>query len=130
MTTPMPKDNEVDEKAVLWRAPHGNDKWMYFDHEPTHLKSYEPLYSAATVAELRGELDRWKSRYDDAMRARADEQKRADDAEHRAGYLKGLLSDTAGNLRRLANDEFAECDQVRLEHVVNRIEHHLTGAPA
>lgn len=47
---------------------------------------------AATVAELRAEVERWKSRYDDAMQARADEQKRADAAERRVGKLEKKAS--------------------------------------
>lgn len=109
----MPKDNEVNEKVtpVAWveRTEGGLTRMWSGDlsawaHRPANP---EPLYSAATVAELRA---------------------KADAAERRVGELTSLLSDTVGNLRRMANDEFADCEQVRLEHVVNRIEDHLTGA--
>lgn len=47
-----------------------------------------PLYSASALDALRGEVERWKSRYDEAMQARADEQKRADAAEQRVAELE------------------------------------------
>lgn len=122
----MPKDNEVDEKvmpesaaqqvaAYRWR-PIGwgvIGDWRVGPPEIVHIVigddryEVEELVPAATVAELRA---------------------KAAAAERRVGELTSLLSDTVGNLRRMANDEFADCDQVRLEHVVNRIEHTLTGA--
>ena len=69
MTAPMPKDNEVDEKAVAWLITYterdGSKRqavythnaiadWRMFDPAATS----EPLYSAATVAELRAEVER------------------------------------------------------------------------
>ncbi|HEY0860713.1 MAG TPA: hypothetical protein VGE19_07370 [Pseudoxanthomonas sp.] len=103
-TTPT-TDNAAS--PVLWRAPHGSGKWMYFDHEPTHLKSYEPLYSAATVAELRAEVaeqsawaDKWKALHDAVSLAHEVQAKsltraldRADAAERRVGELEGALRD-------------------------------------
>ena len=68
MTAPMPKDNEVDEKAVAWLITYterdGSKRqavythnaiadWRMFDPAATS----EPLYSAATVAELRARAD-------------------------------------------------------------------------
>ena len=68
MTTTMPKDNEVDEKAVAWLITYterdGSKRqavythnaiadWRMFDPAATS----EPLYSAATVAELRARVD-------------------------------------------------------------------------
>ena len=65
----MPKDNEVDEKAVAWLITYterdGSKRqavythnaiadWRMFDPAATS----EPLYSAATVAELRAEVER------------------------------------------------------------------------
>ena len=64
----MPKDNEVDEKAVAWLITYterdGSKRqavythnaiadWRMFDPAATS----EPLYSAATVAELRAKAD-------------------------------------------------------------------------
>ena len=64
----MPKDNEVDEKAVAWLITYterdGSKRqavythnaiadWRMFDPAATS----EPLYSAATVAELRARAD-------------------------------------------------------------------------
>ena len=142
MTTPMPKDNEVDEKVmpVAWIVTNGGEScepWLEYEQSEVDALPAaciaEPLYSAATVAELRAEVERLRKSnelYSFAMNtAGIDELKRrADAAELRVGELTSLLSDTVGNLRRMANDEFADCDQVRLEHVVNRIEHILTGA--
>ena len=138
----MPKDNEVDEKVmpVAWIVTNGGEScepWLEYEQSEVDalpaMCIAEPLYSAATVAELRAEVERLREAnqiYSFAMNtAGIDELKRrADAAERRVAKLAGLLSDTAGNLRRMANDELAECDQVRLEHVVNRIEDHLTGA--
>ena len=138
----MPKGNEVDEKVrpVAWIVTNGGEScepWLEYEQsEVDALPAVciaEPLYSAATVAELRAEVERLRKSnelYSFAMNtAGIDELKRrADAAELRVGELTSLLSDTVGNLRRMANDEFADCDQVRLEHVVNRIEHILTGA--
>lgn len=45
--------------------------------------------------------------------------------ERQLTTLRGVLSDTAENLRRMANDEFADCEQVRLEAVLERIETNL-----
>ena len=96
----MPKDNEVDEKVmpVAWIVTNGGqscEPWLVY--ERSELDAHpadciaDPLYSAATVAELRAEVERWKSRYDDAMQARSDEQKRADAAERRVGELEAAL---------------------------------------
>lgn len=59
-----------------WLSPEPWGRWVeYADH-------------AATVTALEAEVERWKSRYDDAMQARADEQKRADAAERRVAELE------------------------------------------
>lgn len=55
-------------------------------------------------------------------------QRKADAAERRVGELTSLLSDTVGNLHRMGNNEFADCDQERLDVVIRRIERTLTGA--
>ena len=68
----MPEDNEVDEKAVAWLITYterdGSKRqavythnaiadWRMFDPAATS----EPLYSAATVAELRAEVERLRA---------------------------------------------------------------------
>ena len=68
----MPKDNEVDEKVVAWLITYterdGSKRqavythnaiadWRMFDPAATS----EPLYSAATVAELRAEVERLRT---------------------------------------------------------------------
>ena len=115
----MPKDNEVDEKVEdffdrlygmtfrLFLDPNseedeGNTVDLRLGATVDNLAMFETqdhavLHTAATVAELRAEVERWKSRYDDAMQARADEQKRADAAERRVGELEAAL--------RMARDE-------------------------
>jgi hypothetical protein len=90
---------------------------------------------AATVAELRAALaDREAviecKNIDIRERDRAlhTASQRADAAERRVGELTSLLSDTVGNLHRMGNNEFADCDQERLDVVIRRIERTLTGA--
>ena len=66
MNTPMPKDNEVDEKVmpVAWVVTNGGEScepWLEYEQsEVDALPAVciaEPLYSAATVAELRAKAD-------------------------------------------------------------------------
>lgn len=63
----MPKDNEVDEKVkpVAWIVTNGGEScepWLEYEQsEVDALPAVciaEPLYSAATVAELRARVDR------------------------------------------------------------------------
>ena len=67
MTATMPKDNEVDEKVmpVAWVVTNGGEScepWLEYEQsEVDALPAVciaEPLYSAATVAELRAEVER------------------------------------------------------------------------
>lgn len=73
----MPKDNEVDEKVmpVAWIVTNGGEScepWLEYEQsEVDALPAVcvaEPLYSAATVAELRAEVERlalaWRSERD------------------------------------------------------------------
>ena len=136
----MPKDNEVDEKVIaryVWTnagmkggEPQWAGNWVRYDDH------------AATVAELRAEVaeqsaraDKWKALHDAVSLAHEVQAKslaraldRADAAERRVGELTSLLSDTVGNLHRMGNNEFADCDQERLDIVISRIERTLTGA--
>ena len=66
MSTTMPKDNEVDEKVmpVAWIVTNGGEScepWLEYEQsEVDALPAVciaEPLYSAATVAELRAEVE-------------------------------------------------------------------------
>ena len=66
MTAPMPEDNEVDEKVmpVAWIVTNGGETcepWLEYEQsEVDALPAVciaEPLYSAATVAELRARAD-------------------------------------------------------------------------
>ena len=76
----MPKDNEVDEKAVAWLITYterdGSKRqavythnaiadWRMFDPAATS----EPLYSAATVAELRAKADAAERRVGELVEA-------------------------------------------------------------
>lgn len=155
MTAPMPKDNEVDEKVipVAWIVTNGGETcepWLEYEQsEVDALPSVciaEPLYSAATVAELRAEVERLRRELtlangwsgDPKVSARTAienanaltdiQRQRADAAERRVGELTSLLSDTVGNLHRMGNNEFADCDQERMDIVISRIERTLTGA--
>lgn len=66
----MPKDNEVDEKVmpVAWIVTNGGEScepWLEYEQsEVDALPAVciaEPLYSAATVAELRAEVAFYRS---------------------------------------------------------------------
>ena len=70
MTTPMPKDNEVDEKVkpLVWIVTNGGETcepWLEYEQsEVDALPAVciaEPLYSAATVAELRAEVEKLRA---------------------------------------------------------------------
>ena len=112
MTAPMPKDNEVDEKVmpVAWIVTNGGEScepWLeYEESEVDALPAVciaEPLYSAATVAELRAEVDRLRKSnelYSFAMNtAGIDELKRrADAAERRVGELKSRIQSALANV--------------------------------
>lgn len=103
----MPKDNEVDEKVMpvawrYWSAYHasqvnvlGPGRYEYTDEGQWHPDGAEPLYSAATVAELRAEVSalsheldcvnaNWQASMAHAKTLRA----RADAAERRVGELE------------------------------------------
>ena len=100
MTTPMPKDNEVDEKArpVAWIVTNGGEScepWLEYEQsEVDALPAVcitEPLYSAATVAELRAEVERLSGLLEEGGRRLIDENMRANAAERRVGELEAEL---------------------------------------
>lgn len=115
----MPKDNEVDEK-VMPVAYTGQDELdaiaAGFSTACTFGTYSElqdrtvPLYSAATVAELRAEVERLRKSnelYSFAMNtAGIDELKRrADAAERRVGELRHALVEVTASLAWLAHGE-------------------------
>ena len=101
----MPKDNEVDEKVmpVAWIVTNGGEScepWLEYEQsEVDALPAVciaEPLYSAATVAELRAEVERARIAGIDACdKLTALWQKdidRAADAERRVGELEAFVT--------------------------------------
>ena len=75
----MPTDNEVDEKAVAWLirysdALDGSPRQTVYTHNTIADwrtidpgSTSEPLYSAATVAELRAEVAYYKENFQSCM---------------------------------------------------------------
>ena len=121
----MPKDNEVDEKVmpVAWIVTNGGEScepWLEYEQsEVDALPSVcvaEPLYSSATVAEMRAEVERLREAnqiYSFAMNtAGIDELKRrADAAERRVGELEAALLPLAD----ATFDEFCSSKTERVE---------------
>lgn len=115
----MPKDNEADGKVmpVAWIVTNGGEScepWLEYEQsEVDALPAVciaEPLYSAATVAELRAEVERLREAnqlYSFAMNtAGIDELKRrADAAERRVGELRRALVEVTASLAWLAHGE-------------------------
>jgi hypothetical protein len=104
-------------EAVAWRfVRHGKELGFWCDPKVNGLPppaesmsaefSVEFAYPQSALDALRGEVERWKSRYDDAMQARADEQKRADAAERRVAELEKLMAAA----RRAIGDHHAPND--------------------
>ena len=115
MTTPMPKDNEVDEKVkpVAWIVTNGGEScepWLEYEQsEVDALPAVciaEPLYSAATVAELRAEVVKELERAEKFMWQVRDTCARAEAAERRAGELEKLMAAA----RRAIGDHHAPND--------------------
>ena len=114
----MPKDNEADEKVVAMmclvpskRYPHfaGVEVQLYGGYEP---RIGDEFYSAATVADLRAEVERLREAnhlYSFAMNtAGIDELKRrADAAERRVGELIEIIA-------RVARCSYSVCTQIDL----------------
>lgn len=72
----MPKDNEVDEKVmpVAWIVTNGGETcepWLEYEQSEVDALPAaciaEPLYSAATVAELRAEVAYYKENFHSCM---------------------------------------------------------------
>lgn len=136
----MHKDNEVDEKVmpVAWIVTNGGEScepWLEYEQsEVDALPAVciaEPLYSAATVAELRGEVERLRKSnelYSFAMNtAGIDELKRrADAAERRVGELHGVLSDAVGSLYRMDITKLDTGDKHKLDVLLDRLQTTLT----
>lgn len=118
----MPKDNEVDEKvtkgivATVCLVPHLSDHFAGVEMQL--FGNYEPrigdeFYSAATVAELRAEVERLRginsSLVDKCNRLNlsgAQSDQRADAAERRVGELEKLMAAA----RRAIGDHHAPND--------------------
>lgn len=85
----MTKDNEVDEKVmpVAWQWL---DTSIFRKSIPSAAirEHWNPLYSAATVAELRAEVERLSGLLEDGGRRLIDENMRASAAERRVGELE------------------------------------------
>ena len=78
MTAPMPKDNEVDEKVmpVAWIVTNGGEScepWLEYEQSEVDALPAaciaDPLYSAATVAELRAEVEMLRDALDSCREA-------------------------------------------------------------
>lgn len=139
----MPKDNEVDEKVrpVAWIVTNGGEScepWLEYEQsEVDALPAVciaDPLYSAATVAELRAEVEKARIAGIDACdKLTALWQKdidRAEAAERRVGEVS--------RLRAALEELICVCDPMQLaerehERIVEQNERggttHYTGAP-
>lgn len=124
----MPKDNEVDEKVtpVAWIVTNGGEScepWLEYEQsEVDALPAVciaEPLYSAATVAELRAEV---ASAYA-AVESKAgwEWKRRAEEAERRVGALEAEISKWQGLYRSM--ELVCEVQERRIERLTK-----LTGA--
>jgi hypothetical protein len=126
----MPKDNEVDEKVmpVAWIVTNGGqscEPWLVY--ERSELDAHpadciaDPLYSAATVAELRAEVEserklrmraeglfvEWKKRHDYLIDGISAIQKSRDAAERRVGDVTALLDQCfTSEIERVSTVEF------------------------
>lgn len=128
----MPKGNEVDEKVmpVAWIVTNGGEScepWLEYEQsEVDALPAVciaEPLYSAATVAELRAEVERLNAivntpQANDFLRAvstEAEHQRQRWGSDHDAGktpadwfWLVGYLAGKALHAHAAGNVEKAE----------------------
>ena len=138
----MPKDNEVDEKVMPF-AWQWLDTSIFRKSIPSAAirEHWNPLYSAATVAELRAEVDGLREAnqiYSFAMNtAGIDELKRrADAAERRVGELEALLAairlyaqhdDACGDMDAYNNATIESCG-CGLDSLLDAASEVLTGA--
>ena len=130
----MPKDNEVDEKVmpVAWIVTNGGEScepWLEYEQsEVDALPSVciaEPLYSAATVAELRAEVVKERERAEKFMWQVRDACARAEAAERRVGELEKLQGELSAleQFLRMASEPVGQecCGQGRYECCGNPI---------
>ena len=133
--TNAPKDNEVDEKAVAWLITYterdGSKRqavythnaiadWRMFDPAATS----EPLYSAATVAELRAEVERLNAivntpQANDFLRAvstEAEHQRQRWGSDHDAGKTPADWFWLVGYLAGKALHAHGAGDTTKAEH--------------
>ena len=141
----MPKDNEVDEKVapVAWIVTNGGEScepWLEYEQSEvdalTAVCIAEPLYSAATVAELRAEVADMRLEVCRHVGLRRDAEKRADAAERRVGELEALLAairlyaqhdDACGDMDAYNNATIESCG-CGLDSLLDAASEALTGA--
>ena len=141
----MSKDNEVDEKVmpVAWQ-------WLDTSNFRKNIPStaikehWNPLYSAATVAELRGQIERavaYSAHLEDVVATRNldwyTEKQRADAAERRVGELIEMIEEMREYVSNALHEEreafkgHEHCSNIpTMEQDLKRIDVILTGAPA
>ena len=133
MNSPMPKDNEVDEKVmpVAWIVTNGGEScepWLEYEQsEVDALPAVciaEPLYSAATVAELRAEAERLNAivntpQANDFLRAvstEAEHQRQRWGSDHDAGKTPADWFWLVGYLAGKALHAHGAGDTTKAEH--------------
>ena len=129
----MPKDNEVDEKVmpVAWIVTNGGEScepWLEYEQsEVDALPAVciaEPLYSAATVAELLAEVDRLNAivntpQANDFLRAvstEAEHQRQRWGSDHDAGKTPADWFWLVGYLAGKALHAHGAGDTTKAEH--------------
>ena len=129
----MPKDNEVDEKVrpVAWIVTNGGEScepWLEYEQsEVDALPAVciaEPLYSAATVAELRAEVGRLNAivntpQANDFLRAvstEAEHQRQRWGSDHDAGKTPADWFWLVGYLAGKALHAHGAGDTTKAEH--------------
>lgn len=139
----MPKDNEVDEKVVAWMLTRKRDGFIraIYNVKPTDEQIaiaeydgdvYVPLTYAATVAELRAEVEK---SYEFELNVKAElarqallaasAESRADAAERRVGELERRLSE----VREIQRTNYGNGIGLHLEMILWAREYDaLTGA--
>ena len=111
----MPKDNEVDEKVVAWMLTRKRDGFIRatYNVKPTDEQIaiaehdgdvYVPLTYAATVAELRAEVERLRGVVNGWVAIAGDNERRVGELEAAASALVTAMNngdDCRGEVARL-----------------------------
>lgn len=133
MNSPMPKDNVVDEKVmpVAWIVTNGGESCEpLLEYEQSEVDALpavciaEPLYSAATVAELRAEVERLNAivntpQANDFLRAvstEAEHQRQRWGSDHDAGKTPADWFWLVGYLAGKALHAHGAGDTTKAEH--------------